>query len=77
MMPHTTTDSPLQLHARLANGHMVDARVASARPHAAQLLIGRSPAEAVAMVPRLFALCSHAQGTAARLACDAAQSSTR
>lgn len=72
MMPHAATDNPLQLHARLANGHMVDAGVANTRPHAAQLLIGRSPAEAVAMVPRLFALCSHAQGTAARLACDAA-----
>jgi len=47
--------------------------VASTRPHVAgPLLAGRTVAEAVAMVPRLFSICGRSQGVAAALACDAA-----
>lgn len=54
-------------------GVRIDSVVAdNRRPHAAQLLVGRSPAEAMALVPQLFALCRCAQSTAARLACGAA-----
>ncbi len=56
------------LVVRLAwDGHRVqDARVASTRPFAAaRVLTGKTPAEVVAMVPRLFSICGCAQGAAA------------
>ena len=47
--------------------------VASTRPHVAgRLLAGRTVAEVVEMVPRLFSICGRSQGVAAALACDAA-----
>ncbi|QDF99373.1 hypothetical protein CJ010_23955 [Azoarcus sp. DD4] len=65
-------DPALLLHATLDGGQVGRVVADNRRPQAAQLLVGRSPAEAVALVPRLFALCGCAQGTAARLACAAA-----
>lgn len=45
----------------------------STRPRAAgRVLIDRSAAEAVAIVPRLFSICGRAQAVAAALACEAA-----
>jgi len=47
--------------------------VRSTRPMvAARVLAGRTPADAAAMVRRLFSICSGAQGTAATAALDAA-----
>ena len=47
--------------------------LASTRPLAAmQLLPGRRPADAAALVPRLYALCGHAQGAACAAALRAA-----
>ena len=47
--------------------------VRSTRPYAAsRVVLGRPPAEAVAMVPSLFGICAHAQGAAAALAVEAA-----
>ncbi len=46
---------------------------ANTRPAAFRLLIGRTPAEARAMVPRLFTLCRHGQTQAACLALAAAE----
>lgn len=66
----------LHLRATLDGTLLSRIEVDNRRPQAARLLVGRSPAEAVAMVPRLFALCSCAQRTAARLACDAALGKT-
>jgi uptake hydrogenase large subunit len=49
------------------------ARVASTRPcGVAQVLTGKRPAEAVAMVPRLFSICGKSQAVAAALACERA-----
>lgn len=49
------------------DGHRVqDARVTSTRPFAAsRVLEGKTPEEAVAMVPHLFSICGCAQGAAA------------
>jgi hypothetical protein len=49
------------------DGHRVqEARVTSTRPFAAsRVLEGKTPAEAAAMVPQLFSICSCAQGAAA------------
>lgn len=47
--------------------------LASTRPLAAvRVLLGRAPAEAAALVPRLYALCGQAQGTACAAALRAA-----
>jgi len=57
-----------EIVVRLAwDGHRVQqARVASTRPlEAARVLIGKTPAEAVATVPLLFSICSGAQRAAA------------
>jgi hypothetical protein len=47
--------------------------IANSRPAAARLLVGRTPAEALAAVPLLFSACRHGQGAAARLALAAAE----
>jgi uptake hydrogenase large subunit len=56
------------------DGRQVDAaRVASTRPlGVAQVLVGKRPADAVAMVPRLFSICGRSQAVAAALACERA-----
>lgn len=46
--------------------------VTNTRPRAAQVLVGRSVAEALKLVPALFSVCGRAQGTAAIAACAAA-----
>ncbi|HEX5802214.1 MAG TPA: nickel-dependent hydrogenase large subunit [Azospira sp.] len=53
-------------------GRIVAAGVDCRRPQAASLLVGRAPAEALALVPRLFSLCARAQAAAAQLAAAAA-----
>lgn len=58
----------------LRGGRVVALAAESRRPAAAQLLRGRSPAEALALVPRLFSLCGKAQTAACRAACAAATS---
>lgn len=64
--------APLRLHARWDGARVSAVRIENRRPHAARLLVGRTVAEATALVPRLFALCGRAQGVAAQLACAAA-----
>jgi hypothetical protein len=51
---------------------VVDAAVALARPRASAVLRGLAAGEALALVPRLFALCGRAQAAAARAALAAA-----
>jgi len=60
------------------NGHRVRrAVVGSTRPLAApRVLLGRSPADASALVPRLFAICGQAQGAACAAALRAAAAPT-
>jgi len=56
------------------DGHRVkDACIASTRPFAAsRVLEGKTPAEAVAIVPRLFTICGSAQSAAAARAVEGA-----
>lgn len=53
-------------------GRVTEARVLSARPEAARVLVGKTPEQALATVPLLFSLCGNAQSHAALLACRAA-----
>lgn len=53
-------------------GRVVAVSAETRRPSAAQLLRGRTPAEALALVPRVFSLCGKAQAAACRAACAAA-----
>lgn len=47
--------------------------IRSTRPYAAsRVVLGRTPSDAAALVPSLFAICAHAQGAAAALAVEAA-----
>lgn len=48
------------------------ASVTNTRPRAAQVLVGRSVAEALKLVPALFSVCGRAQGIAAVAACSVA-----
>ena len=56
------------------DGHRVrHLDVVSTRPLAAvRVLLGRTPADAAALVPRLYTLCGHAQGAACAAALHAA-----
>ncbi len=63
----------LRLALRWDGQQIVAARIASARPLAARILLGQTADTAVALIPRLFSLCGQAQGVAARLALRAAR----
>jgi len=66
-------EGALTIHVNWDGRRVRGATVASSRPlHAASALVGRSPADAVAMVPLLFAICGRAQAVAAALACERA-----
>jgi hypothetical protein len=63
----------LRVGLRVDGARVVQVRISSSRPDIArQLLSGRSRAEAVAMVPRLFSICARSQAAASELACAAA-----
>jgi hypothetical protein len=66
-------EGELVVHAAWDGTRVTGVDVASTRPHVAgRLLAGRTVAEAVEMVPRLFSICGRSQRVAAALACDAA-----
>lgn len=56
-----------------SGGRLAAVAAETRRPVAAQLLRGRTPAEAQTLVPRIFSLCGKAQAAACRAACAAAQ----
>lgn len=59
----------LKVTVRVRNGRAEQTLIESTRPQLAdRLLAGRSAAEAVAMVPRLFSICGRSQQVAAELA---------
>lgn len=58
------------LHIKLSQAGI--ASIVSTRPDAAKVLRGKTPEQALAMVPLLFALCNQAQSYAAVLACRVA-----
>jgi hypothetical protein len=64
--------APLVLTAIRTAGKIARVTAVNRRPLAATLLTGRTPTEAIDLVPKLFSLCSRAQSLAARLACDVA-----
>lgn len=65
--------APLQLQVQLADGRLQAIDVRRVRPPVAALLRGRAPEHAVAVLPRLFSLCTHAHAIAAALAWAAAR----
>ena len=66
-----TTEGALSLTVHWDGASITDARVLSSRTAlASRALEGRASAEAIAAVPRLFAVCSRSQSAAARLACE-------
>ncbi len=52
---------------------VLGAEIRSSRPQAAQVLKGKTPAQAMRIFPLLFSVCGHAQGAAANAALYAAQ----
>jgi len=52
---------------------VTEVNIRNTRPQASRLLVGRSPAEALAVVPLLFGLCRHGQTVASRRALAAAE----
>jgi hypothetical protein len=63
----------VRLRLACAAGRVTRVAVASERPAVACLLRGKTAAEAVGLVPLLFAVCGQAQGRAAALALAAAR----
>lgn len=66
-------EGEIRLTLRLQGGRVVACGIASSRPDVAgRLLRGRSVADILALVPRLYSVCGQSQGLAAELACAAA-----
>lgn len=66
------TGGVVQLALSWAGGAIAGCRVESRRPDAARLLRGKTAAEVLALMPRLFSLCGQAQRAVAAAALDAA-----
>ncbi len=63
----------VRVSARLADGRLADVRVVADRPLLARrLLVGRTPAEALDLLPSVYSLCGRSQATVAGAALDAA-----
>ena len=54
------------------SGHCKGVKIASSRPQASKILLGKSPEQVLTTVPLLFSVCSHAQAYAALQACSSA-----
>jgi hypothetical protein len=66
-------EGELRIGLRVSDARIERIGVTSSRPDVARsLLQGRSRAEAVAAVPRLFSICGHSQAAASELACATA-----
>ena len=66
----------LHIAVRCTATGLVAVEVRNTRPAAAHALRGLDAGQACARVPRLYALCAHAQASAARAACAAAAGAT-
>jgi len=70
-----TPEGELIVRVAWDGSRVVAVDLASTRPRGvSRVLIDRTAAEAVAIVPRLFSICGRAQAVAAALACEAAAS---
>lgn len=68
-----TLEGRVQVSARFDGGRISHVEVRSERPLAAnRLLAGRTPGEALALLPSLYAVCGRSQATVAAAALDAA-----
>lgn len=68
-----SVEGRVRVSARLAGHRLTDVQVAPERPLVARrLLVGRTPAEALELLPTVFALCGRSQATVAAAALDAA-----
>jgi hypothetical protein len=66
-------EGALRVGLRVDGGRVAEVQLSSSRPDVArQLLSGRSRAEGLAMVPRLYSICAQSQSAASELACAAA-----
>ena len=63
----------VQVELRQSDGRISDVRVAAHRPTLAALLVGRTAAAVAEILPLIYAVCTHAQGAAARAAIAAAR----
>ncbi|MDD5241371.1 MAG: hypothetical protein PHG47_06575 [Sulfuricella sp.] len=66
----------LTFRLRLQRGRVTKVKIDSERPQAAGSLKGKTPEQAMQLVPLLFSLCGGAQGVAAQAALQAAQGMT-
>lgn len=62
----------IDIQVAWCDGAIADVRVASSRPSASVVLLGKPPAGVLALVPALFSICARAQSVAARAAMDEA-----
>ena len=72
-MSSASLSGGLTFRLRFQRGRVTGVEVVSTRPQAALLLKGKTPEQAVQLVPLLFSLCGGAQGVAAQAALQAAQ----
>ncbi len=64
----------VRVEASHQHGHLRGVRISSSRPLVAdRLLKGRTPAEAVTLLPNIFAICGRSQAVVAAAALDAAE----
>ena len=63
----------VMIQVRWRGGRLTGLDLASRRPTAARLMVGKTAAEVLALMPRLFSLCGKAQEAAARTALALAQ----
>jgi coenzyme F420-reducing hydrogenase alpha subunit len=68
-----SVEGRVHVSARLAEGRLEGVRIAADRPLLARrLLVGRTPAEALELLPSIYSLCGRSQATVAAAALDAA-----
>jgi coenzyme F420-reducing hydrogenase alpha subunit len=69
-----SVEGRVRISARLAGNRLADVRVEPQRPLLARrLLVGRTPEEALDLLPTVFSLCGRSQATVAAAALDAAR----
>jgi len=69
-----SVEGRVRVSARLAGGHLTEVHIDADRPLVARrLLVGRTPDEALTLIPTIFAVCGQSQATVAAAALDAAQ----
>lgn len=68
----TTTAGQVNISLYHRGGHSCEARIISARPETARVLLGKTPEQVLTAVPLLFSVCGNAQAYTALQACRSA-----